>query len=131
MRECPSIISFCRIPFFAWAGGVVQEQSRHIPTKRWHPYTWCDTRQQVQQSDVCTLFFTTGSLSKQPATLETQTQTYLLQGCDSQKLRLRLRFRVAGCLLKLANISSVILFFCVDDGCRIQELFGPHSNKTF
>ncbi len=48
------------------------------------------------------LSFPLASLSKQPATLETQTQTQLLACCDSQKLRLRLRFQVAGCLLKLA-----------------------------
>ncbi len=39
--------------------------------------------------------------SKHPTTLETQTQ--LLVCCESQKLRLRLCFQVAGCLLKLAK----------------------------
>ncbi len=40
------------------------------------------------------------------ATLETQAQTQLLASSDSQKLRLRLRFQVAGCLLKLATVST-------------------------
>ncbi len=45
------------------------------------------------------------SFSKQSATLETQTQTQLLVCYDSQKLRLRLRFQVTGCLQKLAIVE--------------------------